>query len=174
MLNVLPKQQKTSDASFAVSSMCLVVVRVREKVYYHLLSINIWYNAAVRRTMGKNTGLWKPEGKDCQSKESKSYRCGECEQEFRRPLVAKILSHGPACTYYACPHCLTEVPRTINQQSKRNRKTCTSEEATSVSATPEGNADCQHYFGYLKKRPKDTVIPDDCLTCEKMIECMAN
>lgn len=32
---------------------------------------------------------------------------------------------------------------------------------------------CGHFLGYLKKRPKNTPIPDECLTCSKMIECLA-
>jgi CRISPR/Cas system-associated protein Cas5 (RAMP superfamily) len=31
---------------------------------------------------------------------------------------------------------------------------------------------CPHYFGFLSQRPKDSVIPDGCLTCEKILECM--
>jgi len=32
---------------------------------------------------------------------------------------------------------------------------------------------CEHFLGYLKKRPKNTPIPDECLTYSKMIECLA-
>ena len=39
---------------------------------------------------------------------------------------------------------------------------------------PKGEAPpgCPHYLGYLSKRPKDASIPDECLTCRKMVECM--
>jgi hypothetical protein len=30
---------------------------------------------------------------------------------------------------------------------------------------------CQHFFGYLRNIPKNTLIPDECLTCTKMVEC---
>ncbi|MGQ9545081.1 MAG: hypothetical protein ACUVQX_04775, partial [Candidatus Bathycorpusculaceae bacterium] len=33
-------------------------------------------------------------------------------------------------------------------------------------------ASCKHFLGYLRKRPKDSPIPDECLVCEKMIECL--
>jgi len=29
-----------------------------------------------------------------------------------------------------------------------------------------------HYLGYLKERPKDTPIPNECLTCPETIECL--
>lgn len=35
----------------------------------------------------------------------------------------------------------------------------------------ERSAKCTHQFGYLKKRPKDASIPDECFTCPKYIRC---
>jgi len=35
-----------------------------------------------------------------------------------------------------------------------------------------GKAECLHEFGYLKNRPKGKPIPDECLTCPKMIQCL--
>ena len=31
---------------------------------------------------------------------------------------------------------------------------------------------CLHHFGYLAHRPKDIPIPQECLTCPKIVECM--
>ncbi len=31
---------------------------------------------------------------------------------------------------------------------------------------------CKRYFGYLGQREKGAAMPDDCLTCGKMIDCM--
>jgi len=31
---------------------------------------------------------------------------------------------------------------------------------------------CQHFFGYLRNMPKNTLIPDECLGCSKMVECL--
>ena len=35
--------------------------------------------------------------------------------------------------------------------------------------TPESK--CKHYCGYLKNRDKSEEIPEDCLICEKLIQC---
>jgi len=35
--------------------------------------------------------------------------------------------------------------------------------------SPKG---CSHHFGYLAHRPKDVSIPQECLTCPKVVECM--
>jgi hypothetical protein len=31
---------------------------------------------------------------------------------------------------------------------------------------------CLHFFGYLKNMPKNTLIPDECLRCSKIVECL--
>ncbi len=33
--------------------------------------------------------------------------------------------------------------------------------------------ECSHYLGYLRKIPKNTPMPDECLSCHKMIECIS-
>ena len=47
-------------------------------------------------------------------------------------------------------------------------------EKISHSAIPqiEIKASCQHELGYLKKRDRGSPIPDECLICVKMIDCM--
>ena len=32
--------------------------------------------------------------------------------------------------------------------------------------------ECPHFFGYLKKIPKNTTIPNKCFICPKMVECI--
>jgi hypothetical protein len=31
---------------------------------------------------------------------------------------------------------------------------------------------CLNFFGYLRNMPKNTLIPDECLGCAKMVECL--
>ncbi len=33
-------------------------------------------------------------------------------------------------------------------------------------------AGCAHFLGYLKTRPEDSTIPDECLTCTAVMQCM--
>jgi len=35
------------------------------------------------------------------------------------------------------------------------------------------NSGCPHYFGYLREHPKNTPIPNECLTCVKIMECLS-
>ncbi len=32
-------------------------------------------------------------------------------------------------------------------------------------------SNCRHQFGFLSQRPKGVVIPEECFTCEKMLDC---
>ncbi len=105
------------------------------------------------------------DGEDC--------KCQECGKEFETPLLAKISSRGfVQQTYYACPRCLTRVPESRKQRTERSEAATPMKEVNRTQAKVEESGGCQHFFGYLKQRPKDTSIPEDCLTCDKMIECM--
>lgn len=37
---------------------------------------------------------------------------------------------------------------------------------------PPGPSGCPYHLGYLKKRPKDAIIPDECLGCPRILECL--
>ena len=36
----------------------------------------------------------------------------------------------------------------------------------------KGPSGCTHHFGYLTNRPRDAPIPQECLTCPKIVDCM--
>lgn len=72
-----------------------------------------------------------------------------CGKMFQKALVLTDLSRKPTETYYACPYCFSKVKIAVKTE-------------------------CQHYFGYLKKLPKNASIPDECLTCERITQCLFN
>lgn len=51
--------------------------------------------------------------------------------------------------YYVCPHC----------ESKIEEKKETG---------------CQLWFGYLSQKDKGQSVPQECVECEKVVECMLN
>jgi hypothetical protein len=52
-------------------------------------------------------------------------------------------------------------------------ETATSDNPKKHAAREENMVtDCLHHVGYLKKRPKDESVPDSCLTCPKILQCM--
>jgi len=116
----------------------------------------------------------------------------KCHREIEEPILLNNLSKTPAEQYYACPHCLIKL-----DIDAENEEDVIEESAPSppmhpslekvldvISAEPrkerEGREEapvkpskgCPHHFGYLAHRPKDASIPQECLTCQKIVECM--
>ena len=57
-----------------------------------------------------------------------------------------------------------EKPKSVSTVSVETEKT-----EFSRDTQPSG---CPHYFGYLRGHPKNTPIPNECLTCTKIMECL--
>jgi len=100
--------------------------------------------------------------------------CDGCGENFEKPILATIVSGVSSRTYYACPRCLTKVGDVKPAKREEGRE---EEKASTVVVRKSGKSDsdeteCEHFFGYLRKRPKNTPIPDECLTCSKMVECL--
>lgn len=91
----------------------------------------------------------------------------ECKKGFEKPLVLTDFSSTPRETYYACPHCLTKVDVAMNDSYMDSISVETSD--TPVEQPP---AECTHHFGHLKSLPKEAAIPDECLTCSKLLQCL--
>ena len=51
--------------------------------------------------------------------------------------------------YYACPHCLSKLEE-------------------------KGKTGCQYWFGFLSQKDKSESIPQECVECEKVMDCMLN
>jgi len=96
---------------------------------------------------------------------STDFACDKCGGTFQNPILATISCSGKVQTYYACPRCMTRI-------NKEHTETTKSKSVIKKPSVKLENAQCRHSLGYLKKRPKNTPIPDECLTCRKMIECM--
>jgi hypothetical protein len=101
------------------------------------------------------------------------YTCSECGSTFEKPLLARVSSCGNVQTYYACPRCITKVATVKTQKSEEKQEDSgLMRELKKREAEPETQVVCAHFFGYLKKRPKDAPVPDGCLTCARMVECL--
>ncbi|NIW13944.1 MAG: hypothetical protein GWN31_08435 [Candidatus Thorarchaeota archaeon] len=58
-----------------------------------------------------------------------------------------------------------ERPRPVSTATAKNEKS-----KISQATKPVG---CSHYLGYLmKEHPKKTPIPNECITCKKINECL--
>jgi hypothetical protein len=98
-------------------------------------------------------------------------------------------------TYYACPYCFSKVdeveePEPYEAENKMEHllevreggyEMPTGEENAMKSLksgtqkelrTAATEMNCPHQVGYLKNRAKDQPVPDTCLTCPKILQCM--
>jgi DNA-directed RNA polymerase subunit RPC12/RpoP len=102
--------------------------------------------------------------------------CSACGEVFDEPLLAMVFSDSLVEEYYACPKCLSKVRSVERRESFDVDDAGDAEEVNALGSQVEGaaadSAGCAHHLGYLKVRPKNTSIPEECLTCSKMIECM--
>lgn len=124
--------------------------------------------------MTGSMGLLKMNDKNAYfRKDQTDFKCNECREAFQKPILATISSSNPIQTYYACPHCLAKVSEIKDKKDKEKKSISLSMEVDKKTATElEENVKCKHSMGYLKRREKNKPIPEECLTCSKMIECM--
>jgi hypothetical protein len=120
--------------------------------------------------------------------ENQSFTCEnpKCGRTFAEPVLVENLTAQNGGSYYACPYCFTETTlekeesvKSTDEQELESEKTKTEPpkvpepaKTTPDQRSSETTQKCQHYFGYLSTRSKKDSIPEECMTCEKLIECM--
>jgi hypothetical protein len=110
------------------------------------------------------------------TREENGCSCEACGRAYEAPIQLTNLSASPAEVYNACPFCFSRQEE-IEKESEESKPSSlkdfntTSREAQEDLKSPE-QLMCSHYLGYLKKRPKNAPIPESCLTCPKMIQCL--
>ena len=76
--------------------------------------------------------------------------------------------------YVACPYCLTKITATpIEADNKPERVQV---ETILPKENPTGNKEttsaCHYHLGYLSEHKQKERIPDECIVCKDIIECM--
>ena len=94
-----------------------------------------------------------------------------CGKVFATPLKTLNLrdSAGP---YPACPFCLTiitcpkiEITKSEPQEENRSSK-------NKKDKNKEKPQTCNYHLGYLSERQDKQKIPDDCMVCQHLLDCM--
>jgi len=71
------------------------------------------------------------------------------EEKHQCSKCKKAFDEPQLIKYYACPHCHARIEE-------------------------EQKSSCQYWYGYLNQKEKNEPIPNDCVECEKAVECMLN
>jgi len=122
--------------------------------------------------------------------ESDEYICpsDRCGRVFSEPLRLTDLSNRPQeKNYYACPFCFSrvDVNEIMRNPESPDMKPHIEPELSASSSKERMNekindenkmtvSECPHQFGYLKNRSKGAEIPDKCLTCANILQCMSS
>ncbi len=137
------------------------------------------------------SSLLKPKTQT-KTQKNDSYSCLKCGNEFEKPIFA--VNNSPGTTtegYYACPLCLSKIksPKEEktddeDQEEAIEEEAVAQEEEEEAPSVEEEKKEipkviepaptvCPYHVGYLKKRPKNTPVPEECFTCVEMIDCMS-
>jgi hypothetical protein len=111
---------------------------------------------------------------------SQSFTCSnpECGRVFANPIIVQDLNSKNGSSYPACPYCLTEVVIEKTSEIEEEKQTLKKKRAkikeakTQLAQLSLTEHKCPYYFGYLSQRSKKEKIPEECMTCEKIVQCM--
>jgi hypothetical protein len=102
-----------------------------------------------------------------------------CGKNFTVPLKTLNLQENPSETFFAFPFCLTEIKIVEEAPLKAEEKHGETEEPKIMQTedkektkTGEKPAGCQYHPGYLSERSSKEQIPDECLICKDIVDCM--
>lgn len=97
-----------------------------------------------------------------------------CGKEFKQPVLLTNESEARRETYYACPHCLSKVDLILQDANNFNTiKAVASNDVKTPFCKRQKPENCSHYIGYLKTLPENASLPEGCLTCQKVLVCIA-
>jgi hypothetical protein len=98
----------------------------------------------------------------------------DCQRSFEDLIVVCDKSKNPNENYYGCPCCLFKIDPTTTYALKQIEKMI--EVALPCSKSPDEICipNCPKYFGYLYEHFKDSLLPYQCLDCDKMSDCIGD
>jgi hypothetical protein len=106
-----------------------------------------------------------------------SFNCPneDCGHVFRHPLIALQIQKGEETEFYACPRCLSKIA--VGQDpvlpDLNGLEDGVTGESESEQVLPhEASSGCHHYLGYLGERDSRAVIPEECMICKDLMDCM--
>ncbi|MGB9959007.1 MAG: hypothetical protein ACPLKQ_00585 [Candidatus Bathyarchaeales archaeon] len=111
---------------------------------------------------------------------SHSYKCTNpsCQKTFTNPIKVENLSLNNSTVYEACPYCLTEITVEKSFSVSEKQKPVDKRDSEVFSEAdkkiqPAAETDeCKHYFGYLSERTRKEGLPEECMLCGKIVQCM--
>ena len=119
-----------------------------------------------------------------QSAKEEKFACpnSSCGLVFSKPVKVKNVGSEDSRCYDACPRCLTAITLeentpfaatksdvTVDDNEGREAVVSSSEE---IRARSSATVQCAYHLGYLSERSKNEKIPEDCIVCQNIVQCM--
>ncbi|NWG11453.1 hypothetical protein HXY33_06900 [Candidatus Bathyarchaeota archaeon] len=102
-----------------------------------------------------------------------------CGKVFSNPIKAENLRSKNIEVYDACPFCLTEITLDKDSGTDEEKKDFEDKSKEKEYAKAETSGEllpkvqgCQHHLGYLSQRSQKEKIPEECMVCENIVQCM--
>jgi len=98
-----------------------------------------------------------------------------CAKIFSKPLKVLNLQVASAGSYDACPYCLTEINHDEVTTVHDEPVAGDIDEKVSLEnqvQVPQESTGCCYHLGYLSERDSKDQIPDACMLCKDIVECM--
>jgi hypothetical protein len=119
-----------------------------------------------------------------QSAKEEKFACpnSSCGLVFSKPVKVKNVGSEDSQCYDACPRCLTAItveesvpvvaakPGATADDNKRQEPIVSSSEETRAGSS--ATVQCAYHLGYLSERSKNEKIPEDCIVCQNIVQCM--
>jgi len=105
--------------------------------------------------------------------EPKGFICPNvsCRKIFTSPI--KTVNIGISTeSYDACPYCLTKITKDNTVALNASKVSASKAEVQKQAPNTNNPPECHNHFGYLSERTAKEQIPDECLTCKEIVQCM--
>ena len=186
MLNSLNLYLATLTLKPAVETMVLPDLSLVEIVLLTAIAafIAIYVTVLLRlKPSTENTTSGEPQEKlPTEEEEAMPPATTETEssiEEQKRPEKPVVLKEASKPEVFV--KIVEEPPKLIETPTTKPVKPTKITKPTKSAKTPESEketlpptrpSECPHFFGYLRKFPKNLAIPDECLGCLRIMECL--
>lgn len=116
------------------------------------------------------------------TEEEPAFTCSNplCGRTFSVPMKVMDLRVNDPELYLACPHCLERIAPDAGSKVEDSATTVAVENVDSKPEQPrkrehpveESALKCVHHLGYLSGRSSKEKIPEECMICRNIVECM--
>ena len=101
----------------------------------------------------EHINLWILEQlrREDRAKSQKEKAEAQSSENHHCPKCKKGFSEPKLVQFYVCPHCGGKFEHELNKEDG-----------------------CSHWFGFLTQKDKNSEIPNECVECSLVLECMLN